>query len=552
MKKSFLFIFLLCCNTAFATVTATLDRNPIAFGETVNLTITSDESSGDMPDFSALNKSFTVLATSNSTQITMLNGQQTQELSWTLSLLPNQQGILTIPAFKVGNEMTAPLTLTVQVAGKASNNSKNAPVFMETSLDPKTAYVGAAVNYTMRLYYSVNGLSGQVTPPAMDKLAFNQIGKDNNYQIRRDGKIYGVLERHYLFFPQQSGSLKIPGATFDGMMPLSNTQASLQAQLLAMGGGQTLHLVAPDLTLQVNPLPGEASFAAKAVNLSDSWSSAPQNVPVGQPVTRTITMRVTGLNANQIPALNSAISAPINVYPSQAQFDTQTNSNDIVGTRTDSIAYIPQQSGHFTLPALQLKWLNTKTGTIQTTNLPAVNFVATGAATVTTPTNVAPAASIVPTAQTAATNTSTHRNNIWLWIAIIIAIIWVITLFLWWRSHRKPNAPQPRNVSPQDRRAAVELACQKNSPKDLQTAILNWARDKWPESEIHNLHDIIAQTVAPTFAAELQSLTAVLYKKQMQNYNGITFWKAFLEQEKYQPETAKEDKDSLPPLYPES
>ncbi len=70
------------------------------------------------PDLTALADDFDVLGTSQGSEIRIVNGQRSDKRSWRITLAPKSIGTVEIPPIDVGDERTAPLTLTVS-AGAA-------------------------------------------------------------------------------------------------------------------------------------------------------------------------------------------------------------------------------------------------------------------------------------------------------------------------------------------------------------------------------------------------------------------------------------------------
>ena len=69
--------------SVWAGVSATLDRTAIAEGDTVTLTIVAEgqQSQGAQPDLSPLRKDFTILGTSTSQQMQIINGRMSSSAS---------------------------------------------------------------------------------------------------------------------------------------------------------------------------------------------------------------------------------------------------------------------------------------------------------------------------------------------------------------------------------------------------------------------------------------------------------------------------------------
>lgn len=551
--SKYLLVTLLFFQSGFAAITASVDRNPVALNETINLTITRDQIGfRDTLDVSALNRDFTILTQNASSEIVIVNGKRTQKSQWLIALVAKTAGVLTIPAFKIGNEASAAIRLTVNAATD-NVQPTTAPVFLETKITPQHSYSGNIVNYTVKLF-SQSSLEGQLTPPQIDSIMFNVLGKAQQYQVQRQDKTYNVMEQHYTFLPQKTGLLHIPGAVFNGIiLPRTSNYDSIFRRL---GGGQTITVSAPAVTLAVKALPANVAFAATEVKLHSHWESSPSTWGVGQALTRVLNLQAKGSGGEQLPSISGDGPAEVGIYPGQPQLNTRINGDEIEGEREEKVVYIAKQSGQIILPKISFKWLNSATGKINTASLPAETYTVTAATATAGPalhSTPSPAAS--STATTGPTKTAAlSKSNRWLWLAVVVmAELWILTMLLWWRSQRRVKkivrAAPPMPVSLPQIRRALRQACQQNDAKQLQRTVLQWARCIWPAVVIRNLGEVAALDISPLWRVELQRLSSALYTNGSY-VDGNRFWLAFSEQEKYRPAT-KAPHHTLPPLHPE-
>ena len=121
MKK---WIWLLILNffiaaPAFAagTLTAKLNRNPVPVGETFVLSLEYEGDPGsEKPDFSPLNRDFTVYMVSNSYKGIYTNGKMKKLYIWNVTMAADRTGAFTIPPLSVGKAESRPITLKVVAA----------------------------------------------------------------------------------------------------------------------------------------------------------------------------------------------------------------------------------------------------------------------------------------------------------------------------------------------------------------------------------------------------------------------------------------------------
>ena len=200
--------------TALALSRASIQPDRITLGNTATLTIETDQTNVT-PDFSALEANFILRGQSSSVQTSLTNGGYTAKIAYAIELEPRVEGVLTVPPITIGNSTTEALSLTVLPAQQGSAQSGD-PIYIESEIGTTTPYVQQAVPYTVRLFYAVPLVGGDVTGPTVDGASLQQLGEDRQSQVEIEGRRYGVFERRYLLTPERSGPLEVPPARFRG------------------------------------------------------------------------------------------------------------------------------------------------------------------------------------------------------------------------------------------------------------------------------------------------------------------------------------------------
>src|SRR5690606_12967135 len=107
-----------------------------------------------------------------------------------------------------------------------------------------------------------------------------QVGDDAQYNREIDGRRYNVIERRYLLIPERSGSLTVPGASFEG-----RGAAGFFEDFLGRGGG-ALHAQAPPRVLEVQPIPDVAPQPWLPLhNMKLRYLATPQQLHAGMAAT---------------------------------------------------------------------------------------------------------------------------------------------------------------------------------------------------------------------------------------------------------------------------
>lgn len=507
--------------SASAAVTASLDRDSVASGETVQLTLQRQGRSSAKPDLSPLKRDFDVLGTNSGSSIQMVNGDVSALAHVAVTLAPKRAGRLRIPPIEWNGERSPALELTVAPGGSGAGDSPgDAPadaassqVFLTTSLDTPKPYVQAAAVLTVRLYLGQPLAQASLELPATDELLVQQLGKDKQTRETRNGRAYEVIERKYLLLPQRSGMLNLEGPVFDAQVQ-DNRHSQLDpffggAFGNLMGRTRPLRLRGDPIVLDVQPRPAGATgrdwLPARQVALQESWKSNDARVRVGEPLTRHLSLSVEGVTAEALPDLSSLMQMPdgLRAYPDQPKLDNGLRGEALVGSREQDVAIIAARPGRYELPELRLAWWDTTADVQREAVLPArtldILAAVAGAADVTSSLAPAPAARVDESDKAAAGLSATSSAppaaastaaSPWPWISLGLGLLWLGTIVAWWIFGRRvrrarPAAPMVATSTSHASAAtafkAFREACRQHDARSARQHLLAWARATWPE-----------------------------------------------------------------------
>jgi hypothetical protein len=539
---------------ALAAPRAWLDRDSIRMGETVTLNVETDARGGSEPDFGVLDANFRRLGSSSNTQLSFVNGRQTAHTLWAVALEPRQEGVIGIPALQVGDEVTAPLSLTVLPMPSGGSAAKGDDVFLEVEAEPSNPYVQQQVRYTVRLYFAVTLLEGQLEEPQTAGAQMRRLGQDVQYQKTLSDRRYTVVERHYALVPEASGALEVPGPQFRGRALRTGGYGSLlspNANLAARGNA---------VSLQVRPRPANAPanwLPAQSLTLTDESGDKSSALQVGEPLTLTLRVSAQGLAAEQLPELALPAIEGAEVYPDQETSQTRDDGQWLRGERVRKFAIVPTRPGALVIPEVAIAWWNTGTDQAQRTVLPARTWsVAPGAGasaaapdlrtqeTPAEPATVAPAPVAAPTGW-------------WPLATALFAALWLASLWMLRRRRlAAATAPDPRaaeNTAPRnggDWRRAWRDVMERRDPAAAAQRLLEAARTH--DARCRNLDDIALRLDDPAQRDALQRLEQALYRGAEDPALFDTLRVAFERGPRWrsQASVVASLRDELPDLYP--
>ncbi len=501
--------------SALATVTATVNSNVVASGESIQLRLQRDVNANDQPDLSPLKKDFDILGSSSGSNVQIINGHMSSQTQITVLLSPKHDGKLQIPPIQWGDEHSELIELTAGGSGSAAqqdahSTNENAHVFLTTTLDQKQPYVQAAIVLTVRLYADQSLLQASLDLPASSDVLVKQLGKDTQLTETRNGRNYQVIERKYLLFPQRSGRLNINGPVLDAQIQetdsndlFGNLLGQMPFSSMMNPTTHPIHLHAKAVELNVLPRPvsatGENWLPAQKVTLEESWRPNVTTIHAGEPLTRHLHLGALGLTGEQLPDLSAIMSVPdgIKAYPDQSSVTDNPQGVTVLGSRTQDIALMATQPGHYELPAVRLNWWDTINNTKQEVMLPALKLDVLAAIAGSSDVTIPPHGNSLPLIQTdldaqASTvepSAKVSNAQTWKWTSMVLGMLWLGTSLGWWRSrHHLQNAPpkiivaekQPKNITGASAFKAFQRACKNCDPHAARKQLLAWANAVWP------------------------------------------------------------------------
>lgn len=423
----------LCClsllsSSAWAAARAQVQPEQISLGNSVTLTIQSDES-GARPDLSVLEADFAVLGQSSSSNISIVNGRQSVSVVYSVELEPRREGSIQIPAIRIGNSVTEPLQIQVLPA-RSGTAASGDPVYIESEIGATEPYVQQAVSYIVRLYFAIPISDGNLEVPAPERASQQQLGEGRQYQREVEGRRYNVFERHYLLQPEQSGTLQLPAPRFRGRSQTGGSGF--------FGRMETVTAVGQAREIQVRPAPAGAPQPWLPLpQLQLQRGALPAQLRAGEPLMLELVLQSPGTLAAQLPDLVLPTIANAQVFPEPPQRSEELVGGAPVATLRQRFAIVPAAAGTLQLPQLRVDYWNTSTDRADAAVLAPMSLP------------VDAAASILPALPSAADSVSAlplpvtpldslpapapESLRYWQAISAVLLLLWLSTLVWGWR-----------------------------------------------------------------------------------------------------------------------
>lgn len=350
-------------------VVAHVDRTVLAPGESVRLTVTIQDGSGDV-DIDQLTD-FRVLSRGTSASLQIVNGASSREEDHTYLLIPRRKGRLTIPALSVSVDgrslQTEPIVITVTNQGQDAGARQQKDVWVESALSEAHPFVGQQVIYTFSLYQSVQVTDATFKAPDFSGFSAAEIKKRDTERKTIDGREYLVTHIRYVLIALEAGRHDIAPA----VLQLGILRPGMQRRRSAFDDFfndpffnrnrvEPQVLQSNPLKLQVRPLPpyaGTEPFSGLVGRFEISANLEDNHLNVGDSTTLTLSVRGQG-NIMDAQAPTLQMPDTLKSYIDSPEEKIQLKPTGYSGQKTYRTALVPLKAGGIQLPAVHLTYFD--------------------------------------------------------------------------------------------------------------------------------------------------------------------------------------------------
>lgn len=572
-------------NNAPDNVVISVDKNPVASGDTFILTLTVDAFIEDrawrpaelLPDFE-------VMGTSSSSTTQIIDNRTSREKTFrSVAKAPQQPGEYQLGPFQVAGTESNSLTLKV-LAADDPELSEQRDAFMRVELDRDEIYVQEQVVLTTKLYLAANLHSGNIIPPQLEDADIRQVGSDQDSTEVIDGRKFQVFQRSFIVIPQRSGDQEIRGPVFQGQINVESNRTLFPS----FSSTRSVTTAATNLPLEVKPIPQDwpaqqtwlpAELVTLSLSVGNESSAQPENeqlqITQGEPLTLTYRLTAVGPLADQLPRLDELVRqlpiADASIYPEAPESSMNQRNGRLISQQTLRVAIIPHSPGTLEIPSLTVPWFNTQLRDRQTASAPAQTIrVAPGVSDgrelqpepVQQDVESEGSSTDAPTTKASSAKpdagTDMQLLRYWQYSTVALAVLWLATLWLWLRQARKrkhdaaeAHTRPAKNPSEHTRTdlKAIQQACYANDAAAVEIALKNWMRSHLKVAgQLNMLADYLNHT---PLRSQIEHLQRARFSTGKHNWQeGKALWRAL--QGALQAHKTNHDKrnSSLPSLYP--
>lgn len=204
-----------------------------------------------------------------------------------------------------------------------------------------------------------------------DAVVFQQSGLATNASRRVGGATWSVQTWTLPVFPQFAGFYEVP-ATGVTITVASDDPANPITGTVTLPALRFEAAVPPPLAA------AEGWVATSRFTVDESYDRSLEGLAPGDALRRTIRIRATNIPAMMLPAFEPAAEQGLAAYVGPPQLRDSRNRGAVNGERIETITYVVEAAGSYSLPERRYQWWDLPAGRVREIILPAQEFVTVG------------------------------------------------------------------------------------------------------------------------------------------------------------------------------
>jgi len=383
-----------------AELTARVDRDRLALGESLQLMVELDSDQGGLssPDLDfQFGADFDVEGQASSHNMQWINGRTSVSTTVTYRLRPARAGDLTIPALTLdyrGEHLTTePIAVTVTAVpapptrpvprGPVPDATGAEPIFLYLDVSKESVVVGEPLTASLYLYTRLDLRDVDfVTPPDFPGFWVDEIASPHNLRLERadwGGVPYNrALLLSRLITPNAAGTVTIPAVVMDASYTPPRRARGNDPFALFFTQPKAKRIATAPVTLTVRPLPEAGrppGFTGAVGRFQLTAAIDPETTTVGEPVKLVVTVQGVG-NFRGLSAPSLALPDGLGAFDTQEECKLTPTAEGSRGQCTYTYLLVPRRAGSFTLPTLALSYYEPDSSRYLTLSTPPFTFAA--------------------------------------------------------------------------------------------------------------------------------------------------------------------------------
>ena len=477
------FLLLLAFSSFAKNFSAHVDKTTLSNGDSLSLTLEYDEQTNDKPDFTPIEKEFTIVSKQTAQESNFINGNHRAKTSWILELLPKSSAKnLTIPSIKLGQLSSSPIAI-VQADQSASTRKEGILVTM--TADRREVYINGELVVTIIIKTPLALRNASLSKLEIkDAIVEPLIEGERNEEVE-NGIKYSLFKQTYAVYPNKAGALAIPPVVFRGIAAPSRHGGQGIRGLFS--NGSSVSTRSNEVLVTVKDVPpsfpkGHQFVPLKSFVIIESFDESNPVFEVNKATSRRFEVKAKGALSSYLPKIATPSIKDLQIYAESGTRVQKNEADGMLASAKFSHIYMPLAPGHLVVPEQVIYWWDVDEDKLKKATIRALDLDVKGDAIV--PSAKPPIALEQPVVEKSpATKTApiptTSVDYRWPILALVFLLLWLSTLalFLWQRRLKGAKTASAEDLSSEqafiDRVKATSSACDSNDAKNVYRTLKN-------------------------------------------------------------------------------
>jgi len=372
-----------------------VDRSSVFIDDQITLIVAAQGIDGE-PTLPDISDDFSIVSQSQSRSMTIINRKIESSTTYRYVLQPERVGVLKIAPIRAraGSRTIRTKPIQIEVLGRQAKpgqrfrQHRGAPfepeqqtegdqdVFIETSVDKTTVFLGEQVTLKFKLFSRVDLASADYTPPMCTNFWKEDIQGKRSYTTVVRGRRYRVEEITTALFPTNTGVQTIgPGSLACSVDTFFKPMFSFRN----LDRQRPRHLKTKPIDITVKALPNgaPASFHGAVGQFSMSSTIDKKSVQLGKPVTLRIRIWGTG-NVKTIQQVPKPELENFDIYEPNVKETVDNKKSTISGSKSFEFVMIARKPGLHTIPLVELSFFDLQSSEYRTLKTQPITVEVTG------------------------------------------------------------------------------------------------------------------------------------------------------------------------------
>ncbi len=428
---------------------------------------------------------------------------------WIIPIIPLKQGIIKVPKLDFKNHpslKTPNFELKINPNNSAVNDNSKLKKLIKTHLRSKKIIKGQFALYRVEIELNPDIRIETITPPSAKGAKVELFAERTISSARAGKKFHKTLIREYKIIFNEAGKIIVKSPAIHGIISQKNKSFIQKSDDI-------------QLVVEKAQKPG---YVTESLSITSKWTPNENEISVGTPITRTITIRGTNISLSQLPHVPLPKLENFDSYQDDIKESEKILKNhQFIATRTINQVFVPKKNHTtFEVNDIPVNWVNPNNNQQSTSYITGKRIEINGFSF----------NDFIPRDPKQTTYIIISI------ISIIALIVFGIYSYIWYRQRWGIYAYIHNFVDNTIYWKNFKKGWNNNDPFQSRRALLEWGQKRWPNLTIVGVNNL---PFYHNIEEEAKKLSEACWSPNHSQWNGKNLYKLVSKNKNYKKPKAK-------------